>query len=134
MWVITVLAGLPEVVRKLLLFQIMITAVAVLLSVVFGSGEDWRAALAGGGIVVAATLLSARRAFSARPGSSPEQIIGALMRAEVLKLIFIAVAVLACIKLMRGGHLVLMATLFTTLLAHHVALLWMSKSQSRAQG
>ena len=129
-----VLANLPEVVRKLLLLQIMLTVTAAVLAAALGSSHDWRAALAGGGIVVAATLVAARRAFSAGPGSSPEQIMVALMRGQVLKMIFIAVAVLACMKLMQGGYLVLMATLFTTLLAHHFALLWIVKSQSRDQG
>ena len=118
---------MPEVINKLLFLQVLISVVATLLAKLLGSENDWRAALAGGMVVLAATWLSARRAFSAGPGSSPEKIMAALIRAEVVKFVFIAVAVLACIKLMQSGHLVFMATLFTTLLAHHVALLWISK-------
>ena len=121
---------MPIVVRKLLLFQSLITLIAAVLAFAIDGWFSSRAALAGGLIVIGATVFSARRAFSAGPGSSPEQILAALVRAEAFKFVFIAVSVFAAVMLMEGGHLAMFGTLFATLLANHAALLFMAQSKS----
>ena len=123
---------MPTFVYKLLVTQLAFGALATLLGWALAGLPAAVAAALGGGIGTVATFFGARRSFSAKPGSRPEQIWGALVRGEVVKATMIISALLICLKYLQTGQLWLVGTLFATLLATRASLLLTSAPGRRA--
>jgi len=110
-------------VRRILSGQLLITLVGMALAAAFGDGRSALAAAAGGGMSWLLTWYVAFKLFAARGERDAGRIFGALVRAEVMKLVLAAVLISLAVMAFEERLIPLVVTLSATLGAYWLALI-----------
>lgn len=114
---------LNGVAGRILRVQLGITVVAALLWGLTSGHLAGLGAAAGGGISAVLTFYVAVRVLMRPADDSPERIFGALVRAEIMKLLLAAVLISIAIIALPDQVLPMITTLAATLTAYWLALL-----------
>lgn len=108
--------------RKIILIQMLVTAVAVVISLAIIDLKAGYSAFVGGGISIISTLYFAHKVFSAGPGSSAQQVAKVFYIAELVKILLTGLLFVIALLWLDLSFLPLFLTYAVTLLAYWLVL------------
>jgi len=117
------------VVVKVLSGQLVITLVSAVVCAVFFAPMTAGAALAGGGINIAAALVFALRLFAPGPRAEPKKLVRALYAGAAIKFLVTAGLFALAIPVFADQIGALLGTFIATLVVYWLALLWVDDDQ-----
>ena len=117
-------------VRKILTIQLTLTLTAMVLSFFLLDFRAAYSACVGGGISVITTAYFAYKVFSAKPGTSAQQVARTFYMAEVIKILLTAVLFIIVLLWFNVSFLPLFLTYAVTLLAYWLVLPFTSADSS----